>query len=157
MTEITPYLNNWSQLTSTQIGPKSEQPSFEGPTLEERLRSEKWAMKKVMAFERKEKRKPEDVSKRNLGFDIRSAGSEGVVRLIEVKSHHGFPVELTRNEWNSARQEGNRYYLYIVTEEDGETSIREIQDPSSALEVTKVLTPSYRPKNWHERGKLHVI
>ncbi|MDP8012696.1 MAG: helicase-related protein, partial [Nanoarchaeota archaeon] len=76
---------------------------------------ERMGMEIVMKFERENGREPEDVSKENLGFDIRSRGKDGSIRYIEVKARAGIgDVALTQNEWFKAQRLANDYYLYVV-------------------------------------------
>lgn len=51
--------------------------------------TERIGMEVVMKFERNAGRDPEDVSRENVGFDIRSKDKEGKVRYIEVKARAG--------------------------------------------------------------------
>src|SRR5205823_4559945 len=88
--------------------------------------------------ERNERREPEDVSKENLGFDIRSKDSEGKVRYVEVKARASVgPVALTQNEWFKAQRLGTDYYLYTVwnARKDVNSKPRIIQDPVRNLKV----------------------
>ena len=71
-------------------------------------------MEVAMQFERNAGRNPEDVSKKNLGFDIRSTGDDEM-RCIEVKARAGRgTIAMSRNEWYQANQLGDSYYLYVV-------------------------------------------
>jgi len=77
---------------------------------------EKRAMEFVMEFEKRNGRKPEDVSK-NEHYDIRSYDPRtGEVRYIEVKGRWGptLAVELTEAEFEYAKKFGKDYWLYIV-------------------------------------------
>ncbi len=59
-------------------------------------------MEIAMEYERTQEREPEDVSKENPGFDIRSKG-DGGTRYIEVKARKDEgQVALTLNEWFKA-------------------------------------------------------
>ncbi len=76
---------------------------------------ERIGMEFVMKFEREAGRDPQDVSKENLGFDIRSKTPEGSSRYIEVKARaQAGAVALTQNEWFKAQRLSNDYYLYVV-------------------------------------------
>lgn len=76
---------------------------------------EKLGMEIVSRFERKAGREPEDVSKENLGFDIRSKSKDGKTRYIEVKARTDVgAVALTQNEWFKAQRLADDYYLYVV-------------------------------------------
>ena len=76
---------------------------------------ERLGMEIAMKFEKENGREPEDVSKENLGFDIRSKGKDGKIRYIEVKARAGIgAVALTQNEWFKAQRLGDDYYLYVI-------------------------------------------
>ncbi len=99
---------------------------------------ERLGMEIAMRYERNEQREPEDVSKENLGFDIRSKDGEGKVRYVEVKARAGIgPVALTQNEWFKAQRLGTDYYLYAVWNAGKEPNAkpRIIQDPARNLNV----------------------
>jgi SNF2 family DNA or RNA helicase len=85
---------------------------------------EEAGMKSSMQYERDAGRIPEDVSKENLGFDVRSVDDNGDFRYIEVKSRAGVgSVALTTNEWFKAQHLGDDFYLYVVW--------NAVQDPNS--------------------------
>ena len=99
---------------------------------------EKIGMEIVMKFERENGREPEDVSKENLGFDIRSREKDGKIRYIEVKARASVgSVALTQNEWFKAQRLGNDYYLYVVWNagKDPNTKPCIIQNPAVNLQV----------------------
>lgn len=76
---------------------------------------ERRGMEVVTKYERDAGRQPEDVSKENLGFDIRSKDQTGIFRYIEVKARARIgAVALTQNEWFKAQRLGNDFYLYVV-------------------------------------------
>ena len=94
-------------------------------------------MRVAMRYEANAGRTPEDVSKENLGFDVRSADADGNTRYIEVKARAGEgTVVLTTNEWCQASQMGDSYYLYVVWNA-GSPDARPIiiQNPVSTLNV----------------------
>jgi hypothetical protein len=75
---------------------------------------ERIGMEIAMEYERSQGREPEDVSKENLGFDIRSRGKDEI-RYIEVKARKDEgDVALTVNEWLKAKRFKENYWLYIV-------------------------------------------
>lgn len=83
---------------------------------------------------------PEDVSKDNLGFDIRSVDADGKdIRYIEVKARAGEGcIEMSRNEWYQASQLGESYYLYVVwnaKSQDPKLIIK--QNPAKNLDVKR--------------------
>jgi SNF2 family DNA or RNA helicase len=96
---------------------------------------EKAAMAYCMDYEKKQGRSPEDVSKENLGFDIRSRDKEGNFYYIEVKGRavETF-VSLTQNEWFKAQRFQNDYYLYAIMEVIKNPTLYIIQNPSVNLE-----------------------
>ena len=60
-------------------------------------------------------RAPEDVSKTGVGYDVRSEGSEGEVRYIEVKGHAATgDVTLYYTEWQMAHRMGEEFFIYEV-------------------------------------------
>ncbi len=96
---------------------------------------EEIGMRIAMDYEIKNQRKPEDVSKQNLGFDIRSVDANGNIRYIEVKARNQEGnIVLTKNEWFKAQRFGNDYFLYVVfnaTQENPELLV--IQNPAKNL------------------------
>src|SRR5438445_7321367 len=101
---------------------------------------EQLGMEIAMRYERNEQREPEDVSKENLGFDIRSKERDGKTRYVEVKARAAIgPVALTQNEWFKAQRLGTDYYLYAVWNagKDSNAKPRIIQDPARNLKVEK--------------------
>ncbi|MFA4925089.1 MAG: helicase-related protein [Candidatus Aminicenantales bacterium] len=90
-------------------------------------------MRIAMEYERSQGREPEDVSKENLGFDIRSKGQDGI-RYIEVKSRaNEGGVALTQNEWFKAKRFKNDYWLYIVTNAGTNPILNIIRNPAENL------------------------
>jgi superfamily II DNA or RNA helicase len=99
---------------------------------------EKLGMEIAMRFERGAGREPEDVSKENLGFDIRSKSKDGKTRYIEVKARADVgAVALTQNEWFKAQRLASDYYLYVVWNARKGTSSEPlvIQNPAACLTV----------------------
>ena len=96
---------------------------------------ERIGMEIAMQYEISQGRKPEDVSRENLGFDIRSRG-DGEVRYIEVKARRDEgPVALTMNEWFKARRFKDQYWLYIVANAATKPTLYIINNPADNLEV----------------------
>ncbi len=118
---------------------------------------EKIGMKIAMEYEKSQGREPEDVSKENLGFDIRSRGKDEV-RYIEVKarSDEG-PVALTPNEWFKAKRFRENYWLYVVSKAATSPTLYIINNPYETLqakemvEVVRFLIPLEEWKNKGER------
>lgn len=91
---------------------------------------ERLGMETVLAYERAQGRNPVDVSRENLGYDVRSEGPEEV-RYIEVKARaRPGPVTLTQNEWLMAHRLGKEYWLYVVTLEPEGPKLWILRDPA---------------------------
>lgn len=76
-------------------------------------------MKRAIQYEKDEKRHPKQMPHFHEGYDIESYNDEGTVeRYIEVKSTKskwgGFEVELSRPQFEKARELGERYFLYVI-------------------------------------------
>lgn len=96
---------------------------------------ERIGMEIAMHYERSQGREPEDVSKENLGFDIRSKGN-GETRYIEVKARADEgEVALTYNEWLKAKRLKKEYWLYVVANAATNPTLYLIQNPAESLEV----------------------
>jgi len=115
-------------------------------------------MKMAFEYERQHGRKPEDVSRENLGFDIRSKGKEkNETRYIEVKARAGIgDVALTPNEWFKARRFKEQYWLYVVANAATNPVLYIINNPAENLkplekvEVVRFVVPV---KEWQEKKK----
>lgn len=95
---------------------------------------ERIGMEVAMNYERSHGRNPEDVSKDNLGFDIRSKNDKEI-RYIEVKSRADEgEIVLTRNEYFKAKRFGRDYWLYIVTNCKTKPTLYIINNPAENLE-----------------------
>ena len=105
---------------------------------------EKIGMRIAMEYERRQGRMPEDVSKENLGFDIRSKG-KNETRYIEVKARaNEGEIALTPNEWFKAKRFKNDYYLYVVMNASQKPKLYIIQNPVEEFEpVEKVEVVRY--------------
>ncbi|GLI53729.1 helicase-related protein [Thermodesulfovibrio yellowstonii] len=117
---------------------------------------ERIGMEIAMNYERLQGREPEDVSRENLGFDIRSKGTDGV-RYIEVKARAKTgDIALTPNEWFKAKRFKEQYWLYVV--ENAATSepmLYLINNPAENLQITeKVETVRFiiREEDWKFKG-----
>lgn len=96
---------------------------------------ERIGMEISMKFEKDNNREPTDVSKENLGFDIRSIDKEGTARYIEVKARAAnAEVALTQNEWFKAKRFKDDYYLYAVMSASTDPKLYIIQNPAEKLE-----------------------
>ena len=119
---------------------------------------EKIGMEIAMEYEREHGREPEDVSKENLGFDIRSRDEKtGEVRYIEVKARAGEgEVALTPNEWFKAKRFKDQYFLYIVSNAATKPILYIIRNPTENLtpqkkvEIVRFIVPVDEWKNKRE-------
>lgn len=105
---------------------------------------EKIGMELTMQYEREQGWAPEDVSKDNLGFDVRSTSLEGQKRYIEVKARAGSgPVALTQNEWFKAKRFQSEYYLYVVLNAASQPILYRIQNPAEVLKPEEEMEVRY--------------
>lgn len=109
----------------------------EGGGMLENEEIERIGMEIAMEYERRNGREPEDVSKENLGFDIRSKG-KGETRYIEVKARSSEgEVMLTLNEWMMAKRFGKDYWLYVILNATTKPVLYVINDPVKNLNAIK--------------------
>ncbi len=105
----------------------------------ERQRIGRAAVDAVMACLRREGRPAEKMPEDNPGFDIKSCDPGGAIVYIEVKGRKETwsldGVEVTRNEFWTAKDEGNQYSLFVVeyvgTERE---TIYEIRNPARRVD-----------------------
>jgi hypothetical protein len=97
-------------------------------------------VEKVMADERNHDRTPTDmetVQVHHPGYDIKSVDKLGRVRYIEVKTFSGLwdsqnPAQMTKTEFETARELGDSYWLYIVEQiETDKVKIYPIRNPAN--------------------------
>jgi superfamily II DNA/RNA helicase len=117
---------------------------------------ERIGMEIAMEYERSQGREPEDVSKENLGFDIRSRGKDEI-RYIEVKARkEEGDVALTVNEWLKAKRFKENYWLYIVCNAITNPTLYIINNPAENLkvqdkvEVVRFIVPL---EEWKKKGE----
>jgi hypothetical protein len=117
---------------------------------------ERIGMEIAMEYERSQGREPEDVSKENLGFDIRSRGKDEI-RYIEVKARkEEGDVALTVNEWLKAKRFKENYWLYIVCNAITNPTLYIINNPAETLkvqdkvEVVRFIVPL---EEWKKKGE----
>jgi len=120
---------------------------------------ERIGMEIAMEYERQQGRVPEDVSKENLGFDIRSKGKDET-RYIEVKARaYEGDVALTPNEWFKAKRFKENYWLYVVANAATNPVLYIINNPAENLkpqekiEVVRFIVPL---KDWKEKSSGNV-
>lgn len=79
------------------------------------------------------------VGSKNLGYDVESVTPNGEIRYIEVKllSSENGTFSLTNNEYTTAHQLGNAYYICVVVQKDNEIKATYIQNPLLNLQLEK--------------------
>ena len=97
------------------------------------------AMKVAMDHEVLYGRTPVDVSKRGVGYDVRSEGPDGEVRYIEVKGHGATgDVVLYYTEWQMAHRMRKEFFIYEVNHALTEPELRIVRDPvGQGIEATE--------------------
>ena len=96
------------------------------------------AMQVVMDYETSMGRESQDVSKDNVGYDIKSISADGTKRYIEVKGRSGTDgVMLSENEMNRLSQLGIKAWLYIVTNCSTSPILNIINDPARKMTFEK--------------------
>lgn len=137
-------LQNVNRIASVLVLPHPERNAPEVRRLHQNPETEAIAMLAVMQHERAQNRQVEDVSAKNLGYDITSLDLQsGDLRLIEVKGIGAKTgtVLLTPNERRVAEDRRDCYWLYVVTDCASTPTLQEpIRDPAqySWHEVSKV-------------------
>jgi len=86
-----------------------------------------------------ETKKVEDVSERNLGYDIKVLKRDGTENYYEVKSVSslGDTISITNNEYSTANELGNSYYLAIAQQNIDDISVCFVCNPIKNLNLTK--------------------
>ncbi|HXF47066.1 MAG TPA: DUF3883 domain-containing protein, partial [Burkholderiaceae bacterium] len=132
------------RLASVLVLPHPEREAPEVRRLRPDFETEAIAMRVAIEHERAQGRQVQDVSEKNLGYDLTSLDpASGELRLIEVKGVGGATgtVLLTPNERRVAEDRRDCYWLYVVTHCDTAPVLQEpIKDPARLAwhEVTKV-------------------
>jgi hypothetical protein len=105
---------------------------------------EQVGMDVTMQYERQQGWRPEDVSKENLGFDVRSTSPDGHKRYIEVKARAEMgPVALTQNEWFKAKRFQDEFYLYAVLNSSKAPTLYRVQNPAAFLKPEELVEVRY--------------
>jgi superfamily II DNA or RNA helicase len=105
---------------------------------------EQVGMDVTMQYERQQGWMPEDVSKENLGFDVRSTSPDGYKRYIEVKTRAEMgPVALTQNEWFKAKRFQDEFYLYAVLNISKAPTLYRVQNPAALLKPEEQVEVRY--------------
>ena len=103
------------------------------------------AMRVAMDHERERGRKPQDVSKTGVGYDVRSEGAKGEVRYIEVKGHATTgDVTLYYTEWQMAHRMRQEFFIYEVNHALTNPELWITQDP-----VGQGIEPTERVVEYH--------
>ena len=117
--------------------------------------SSTWGMKTAMRFERQNRRTPRDVSLTTEGYDILSKSRRGTTRCIEVKSRRGgYRVVLTPHEYETAKKESNRYYLYVIR---GDGSIWIVRNPARSCRFEEVKVTEFEVTDWIQKATRHCL
>ena len=105
---------------------------------------EQVGMDVTMQYERQQGWMPKDVSKENLGFDVRSISPDGHKRYIEVKARAEMgPVALTQNEWFKAKRFQDEFYLYAVLNVSKTPMLYRVQNPAALLKPEEQVEVRY--------------
>ena len=100
---------------------------------------EKIGMEIALKYEISQGRLPEDVSRENLGFDIRSKG-EDETRYIEVKARKDESIiALTRNEWFKANRFQEQYWLYVIANAVTQPTLYIVNNPFNRLSSQQIV------------------
>jgi hypothetical protein len=117
---------------------------------------EKIGMEIAINYEKSQGRVPFDVSKENLGYDIKSK-SEGEIRYIEVKARKDEgQIVLTPNEWLKAKRFKEQYWLYVVSNAVKNPTLYIINNPAENLnvqekvEIVRFIVPF---EEWKNKGE----
>ena len=129
-------LQGAERITSALILPHPDRNHPEIRHLRQDKEVESIAMARALEFEGNAGRIPEDVSEKDLGYDIRSVDNRsGELRLIEVKglSAEGGEILLTPNEHRVAQDRPECYWLYVVTRCKSDSPMLQTRrDPASS-------------------------
>ena len=137
-------LQGVERLTTALVLPHPDRDDPEVSNLKPSAETEMTAMKVVMAHEKAQGRQVEDVSQKNLGYDVTSLDlKSGDLKLIEVKglAAETGTVLLSPNEHRVAEDRPDCFWLYVVTNCGGEPVLQE-----------PILNPARF--EWHEVSKV---
>jgi len=158
------------RLTSILILPHPDRDRPEFANLRPDPETEATAMRVAMEYEQSRGRTVQDVSEKNLGYDLTSIDTNsGELRLIEVKGigAHTGTVCLTPNEKRVAEDRPDCYWLYVVTncKEVSPTLNEPIRNPAKMpwnevkkidhyyLTMTAINVASTDPRLYPDSGK----
>ena len=137
-------LQSVERLASVLVLPHPAREASEVRCLTPNDETEATAMRVVIEYEHAQGRQVNDVSEKNLGYDVTSLDlASGELRLIEVKGLGAATgtILLTPNERRVAEDRPDCFWLYVVTDCDKTPRLQEpIRDPARLdwHEVTKV-------------------
>lgn len=116
---------------------------------------EELGMNIAMEYESSHGRTPENVSTRNLGYDIRSQDDTENYRYMEVKARaKEGAVALTPNEWLMAHRLKDEYWLYVVVNAASNPELYVIQNPALHLKPEEAMSiVRYIVKDWKEKAR----
>jgi hypothetical protein len=118
------------------------------------LELEKLYIARIREIEEKAGQKTEDVSSEDKGYDIESVGNEGE-KYIEVKGIT--EVKLTDNEYKTALELKDKYWLYVVIKYEP-FECRRIQNPGEICKFEKVIVDfRWNVRDWAEKGEIKHI
>ncbi len=114
-------------------------PNIRQQSFKPKLHKWKTAESQCVEFEEYLGNEAINVSDQNMGYDIESTTPEGETKYIEVKSlGEGMAsFSLTNNEYSSASNLGERYYLCLICIGRKSSKIIYIKDPVHTLKLTK--------------------
>lgn len=83
-----------------------------------------------------------DVSTQNIGYDLETVMQDGSRRFYEVKSvdRLGDLVSITNNEYSTASELGDRYYLAIVCQTETSFEVCFVKNPVNILNLSRRAT-----------------
>lgn len=112
---------------------------------------EKLYIKKIIEKEEESGQKAKDVSAEDRGYDIESIGINGE-KYIEVKGIT--EVELTDNEYRTALQFKDKYWLYVVIKYDP-FICKGIPNPTETCKFEKIYVDfRWSVQDWEDHGKI---
>jgi hypothetical protein len=120
-------------------GSDGEETNAPGEATQHQLEVDRRGTELVMEFERRQGRVPVKKDHFNAGYDIESYDASGAIdRYIEVKSLSAAwnlsNVGLSVPQFQKARDEGDRFWLYVVDNLNGpDPQLHRIQDPADRV------------------------
>ena len=136
---LVPHAETIEYETEAPVSLASDSGTDRGYDVDHRDEIEAVGMRVATEYEEAHGWQVEDVSEKDHGgFDLRSMrfseedGSLEATRYIEVKARaHTGKIRITSNEWKRARQFGDEYWLYVVTQAaTDEPDLTRIQNPA---------------------------